>query len=230
MRMKQAKVVLQDEETASEHRTSAFRWVTFETTVDGSRYLLQDGFWYRPDQDNLARLHEQVTEVIESNRASYPALPTWIRGGPAGTENQYCRQVAKLSGFTCLDTKLIRTPMRSRVEMCDLLGPDGELIHVKWLESAASASHLFEQARLAIAAFRDEPDQVLAAVRSQVSKVTSGRRTVDRISPTIVVAAGRRPWSAETLFTMSQVGLLNLARDVRAMGGTLKFLDLPYER
>ena len=229
-RLKHAKITLRNEETATEHGTSVFRWITFETTVDGCRYLLQDGLWYRPDQDNLARLREQITELIESNRISYPDLPTWARGGPSGSENQYCQQVAGLPGFTCLDTKLIRTSMRSQVEICDLLGPDGELIHVKWLESAASASHLFEQARLAIVALRDEPDQVLAAVRDQVFKLTSGKRTVSRITPTIVLAAGRRPWSVDTLFTMSQVGLRNLARDVRVMGGAVKFLDLPYER
>src|SRR6185295_15325104 len=107
-------------------------------------------------------------ELIEGNRIGYRDLPTWVRGGPSGRENSYCEQIAELPGFTCLDTKLITTPMRSRVEICDLLGPDGELIHVKWLETAASASHLFEQARLAMAALRDEPDHVLSAVQRQV--------------------------------------------------------------
>jgi uncharacterized protein (TIGR04141 family) len=229
-RMKHAKIILRDEETSTEQSTNAFRWVAFETSVDGCRYLLQDGLWYRPDQDNLALLRDQVTELIEGNRIGYRDLPTWVRGDHSGRENSYCEQVATLPGFTCLDTKLITTPMRSRVEICDLLGPDGELIHVKWLETAASASHLFEQARLAMAALRDEPDHVLSAVQRQVAEVTGGTRTVDRVAPTIILAAGRRSWNVDTLFTMSQVGLRNLARDVHGMGGKLKFLDLPYKR
>jgi uncharacterized protein (TIGR04141 family) len=120
--------------------------------------------------------------------------------------------------------------MRSRVEICDLLGPHDELIHVKWLRSAASASHLFEQTRLAVASAREEPHHVLSGLRDKVSKATGCLRTVPKIPNTVVLAAGGRSWTADGLFTMSKVGLLQLARDVHGMGSTLRFLDLPHQR
>ena len=46
-----------------------------------------------------------------------------------------------------------RAPARhGPLEICDLLGPDNELIHVKRAEGSAPLSHLFSQATLAHAA------------------------------------------------------------------------------
>ncbi|GAB2859379.1 TIGR04141 family sporadically distributed protein [Lentzea nigeriaca] len=229
-RMRSARIFLHDDEDSSARSTSAYRWIVLETTVEDRRYLLQDGVWYRLDGEAVQQLRGGLAELIDNLRITYPDLPTWDRGSADGSENTYCEQVSTLPGFTCLDTKLISTPMRSKVEICDLLGPNGELIHVKWLESAASASHLFEQARLAMRALKEEPEHVLAAVRQRVAAVTCGRRTIEQISPTIVLAAGRRTWHIDSLFTMSQVGLQNLERDIRALGGSLRLLDLPFAR
>jgi uncharacterized protein (TIGR04141 family) len=229
-RMRSARIFLHDDEDSSARSTSAYRWIVLETTVEDRRYLLQDGVWYRLDGEAVQQLRGGLAELIDNLRITYPDLPTWDRGSADGSENTYCEQVSTLPGFTCLDTKLISTPMRSKLEICDLLGPNGELIHVKWLESAASASHLFEQARLAMRALKEEPEHVLAAVRQRVAAVTCGRRTIEQISPTIVLAAGRRPWHIDSLFTMSQIGLQSLERDIRALGGSLRLLDLPFAR
>ena len=107
-----------------------------------------------------------------------------------------------------------------------MLGPEDELIHVKWLGRATAASHLYTQALVSAEALHDEPE-ALAQLADKVSALDPGR-TLGGAPDTVVLAAAGRAWNVDELFTLSQVALLRLDRAVRSLRATLKFADIPH--
>jgi uncharacterized protein (TIGR04141 family) len=103
--------------------------------------------------------------VVDSAFEDRPAwnLPAWLDARRADgrlEEQDYNRYVADtMDGFICLDRKLVRTPAHRRgFEACDLLGPEGELVHVKKVSSRTGSgplSHLFAQGIVAVDSLTD---------------------------------------------------------------------------
>jgi uncharacterized protein (TIGR04141 family) len=201
---------------------TAARWIVFETTIDHARYVFHQGRWYRIGETYVRQMREQVTALL-ARRFTWPA-ETWTPTGTPDDENRYCKQVAAKHDYLCLDRNFATTPMHPRFELCDLLGPDNELIHVKWLGRATAASHLYTQALVSADALAYEPEalQQLAQKAAPDRKITSTPRTV-------VLAAAGRAWNVDELFTLSQVALLRLDRAVRALQATLRFADIPFQ-
>jgi uncharacterized protein (TIGR04141 family) len=201
------------------------KWLVFETTVDRARYVFHQGRWFRIGQAYVEQLRAQV-EALLARRYEWPAV-TWRPSGEPDDEHRYCQSVATRPGYLCLDRDFASTPLHPRFELCDLVGPDDELIHVKWLSRATAASHLYAQALASTEALAYEPD-ALTQLAAKVAARDPGR-TVARAPDTVVLAAAGRSWRADQLFTLSQVGLLRLDQAVRALRATLRFADIPYE-
>lgn len=141
----------------------ALRWLAVEIDKDGKRYCLYDGRWYLMDQRYAEKLRAQVTTIFD--RQPPVQLPGW----PAGhDEAAYNAHAAKLLGGTLLDRKLIRTSQHPRgIEACDVLDPEGTLIHVKNLDGSAAASHLIGQALVSADALLYD-DEAREAFRQRV--------------------------------------------------------------
>ncbi|WP_329045882.1 TIGR04141 family sporadically distributed protein [Amycolatopsis sp. NBC_01488] len=197
------------------------RWLVFETTIDHVRYVFHQGRWYRIGETYVRQLREQVAAML-ARRFDWPPVP-WVPTGTPDDEHAYCRQVAEEPGFLCLDRDFASTPLHPRFELCDLLGPGDELIHVKWLSRATAASHLCTQALVSAEALAHEPEAL-----AQLAAKAAPDRVIDRIPRTVVLAAAGRSWNIDELFTLSQVSLLRLDRSVRALQATLRFADVPY--
>ncbi|GAB3148036.1 TIGR04141 family sporadically distributed protein [Amycolatopsis stemonae] len=197
------------------------RWLVFETSIDHVRYVFHQGRWYRIGETYVRQMREQVAAML-ARRFAWPAV-TWVPTGAPDDENRYCREVAREPGFLCLDRDFATTPRHPRFELCDLLGPAGELIHVKWLGRATAASHLCTQALVSADALAYEPEAL-----AQLAAKAPGR-AITRVPRTVVLAAAGRSWNVDELFTLSQVALLRLDRSVRALQATLRFADIPYE-
>ncbi|WP_020657902.1 TIGR04141 family sporadically distributed protein [Amycolatopsis benzoatilytica] len=203
----------------------AARWLVFETTVEHTRYVFHQSRWYRIGESYVARMREQVSDLL-ARKHPWPEV-TWKPSGQPDDEHRYCRQVtARSPGYLCLDKDFASTPLHPRFELCDLLGPDDELIHVKWLGRATAASHLYTQALVSAEALHDEPD-ALAQLAGKVSALSPGRM-LGGAPDTVVLAAAGRAWNVEELFTLSQVALLRLDRAVRSLRATLRFADIPH--
>ncbi|MGC7098935.1 TIGR04141 family sporadically distributed protein [Amycolatopsis lurida] len=196
------------------------KWLLFETTIDHVRYVFHQGRWYRIGETYVRQLREQVAALLE-RRFDWPAV-TWTPTGASDDEHRYCELVATEPGFLCLDKDFATTPLHPRFELCDLLGPGNELIHVKWLGRATAASHLFTQALVSADALGHEPEAL-----AQLAAKAPGR-TFTEAPRTVVLAAGGRSWQLDQLFTLSQVALLRLDRAVRGMHATLRFADIPH--
>ena len=113
-----------------------------EMILDGRTYVLSSGEWYEIDKT----LSEQVETAF--NGLEQIALPD---ASVDETEPDYNKRVGGSEGdYICLDREMIRSSgAASRIEVCDLLGLDRHLIHVKNSSSASRLSHLFEQGMVA---------------------------------------------------------------------------------
>ena len=200
------------------------RWIAFETTIEDHTYCLHQGRWYEIGQDAVQRVRTRVVELL-ANRSDL-TFPLWSPSGDVDDEHRYCRQAARQAGYLCLDRDLGHTPMHPRFEFADLLGPDDELVHVKWLARATAASHLFTQARVSAWAQRLEPE-ALRQLDAKVRELDADRRVVERPRVVVLAIAGRR-WDVDQLFTLSMVDLLRLNEDLHHHGVELRFADIPF--
>ncbi|MFD2466284.1 TIGR04141 family sporadically distributed protein [Amycolatopsis silviterrae] len=203
--------------------TSLRKWFAFETTIDNVRYCYHQGKWLRIGEGFVNQIRDQVAALLK-NRSNL-SFPHWTPTGQRDDEHRFCELTAEQDGYVCLDRNFASTPFHPRFELCDVVGPGDEMVHVKWLGGAPAASHLMIQAQVAAQALRDESD-VLEQLNTKVRALDPGRPYMD--PSVIVLAAAGRTWDVDQLFTLSQLGLLRLHRTLRHLRCTLQFADIPY--
>ena len=121
-----------------------------EVTLDDRIYVLSGGKWYEIDK-TLAKQVETAFSGLEQITL------------PAASVDEYEPDYNKRVGgsgqdYLCLDRRLIRSSgATTRIEVCDLLGRDRQLIHVKNGSSASNLSHLFEQGTVAGRVLKVDP-------------------------------------------------------------------------
>ncbi|MEO3858535.1 DUF6119 family protein [Acrocarpospora sp. B8E8] len=209
------------------------KWVTFETDLGTQRYVFHQGRWFNIGGAYLDMLKEKMSRIF-AQRSSL-ALPPWPnevkKKGPIGraVENRYNLHVTGTDAtYLCLDRQLVRTKQHPRgIEVCDLLGPTDELIHVKHLVDSVSASHLFNQALVSAEALRHHADTIIG-LRGKISELSGGARTLpDDFRPTkIVLAFGGREATPEALMTFSQVTLARCAQRLAELGFELEVTEI----
>lgn len=210
-----------EQEFASQ--TSLRKWFVFETTIDNVRYCYHQGKWFRIGEGFVEQIREQVAALLK-NRSDL-SFPHWTPTGKRDDEHRFCELTAKQDGYLCLDRNFASTPFHPRFELCDVVGPADEMVHVKWLGGAPAASHLFTQAQVAAQAIRDESEGV-QQLNDKVRLLEPRRAPMD---PSVVVLAiAGRTWDVDQLFTLSQLGLLRLHRTLRHLRCTLQFADISY--
>ncbi|MDQ2178787.1 TIGR04141 family sporadically distributed protein [Marinifilum sp. D714] len=115
-------------------------------------YVLFMGDWFEVENDFLKVIDEELAQI---NQSDFPFSPVhkWREHTKKGevikieTEGEYNERVCKETGFYLLDKKMIKTKMMSSsIEVCDILTPKKQLIHVKHKKGGSSSlSHLFAQ-------------------------------------------------------------------------------------
>nr|WP_250645178.1 TIGR04141 family sporadically distributed protein [Amycolatopsis sp. BJA-103] len=199
------------------------KWFAFETTIDNIRYCYHQGKWFHIGEGFVEQIRDQVATLL-ANRASL-SFPHWTPTKKRDDEHRYCEAVAKQDGYLCLDRSFASTAFHRQFELCDIVGPADELVHVKWLGRATAASHLFTQAQVSAQAIRDE-SEVLGQLNAKVKNLAPSRPALD---PSVVVLAGAgRVWDVDQLFTLSQLSLLRLNLTLRHLRCTLQFADIPF--
>lgn len=117
------------------------KWISAEVALGPTRFFFRDARWYEVGPGYVNHLRRRVTQVL--SQPVPVGLPAWRSGEE---ERAYNQRVGGKAGFVCLNRQLVRTEAHPRgIELCDLLGPDDELIHVKRARSSAPLSHLFAQ-------------------------------------------------------------------------------------
>jgi uncharacterized protein (TIGR04141 family) len=115
--------------------------------ADGRRFFYMDGHWYEIGDQYVQASRDEIASLFPAQPSL--DLPPWYLA-TGRDEGDYNANVPCVRpGYVCLDkNKRVRDPLgpsRSSLEICDLLGPDNELIHVKRAKGSAPLSHLFSQ-------------------------------------------------------------------------------------
>lgn len=196
--------------------------IVFETELDGSTYVFSGGRWYQIDQ-NLAK---EVQEFFDAtSKVGMPAAEA------DETEETYNKRVAGLDAdMICLDRRLIKpTGAASKIEACDFLGRERQLIHVKDKTSSSRLSHLFSQGTVSARVLATDPPS-RDSVRNEVIAVQAetGQTGYEDIIPNSgndftrgdftvvysVIAASDKP----KLPFFSLVSFRQAARELHALG------------
>ncbi|NBE95088.1 hypothetical protein FE391_18685 [Nonomuraea sp. KC401] len=172
----------------------------------------------------------ELAEIITVNPSI--TLPSW----PAlGQEMDYNLSVeARDSSFICMDRYFVRTGTdgRSRFEICDLLGPQNELIYVKRALNSLPLSHLFNQAIVAVDLLVNVPE-VRMAFSAAVREHGRNRLLSDDSFPWKVVfaLAGEvgKVLTPESLFPFSQITLVQASRAIRSLGVVTEMIGIEIE-
>lgn len=197
------------------------RWITAELP-DGARVrLYQEGRWYELGAGHVETLNEEVQGLLDRSTTKLPRWTSRYRD-----EEAYNKKVGEKRGFVCLDRKLVKSPQHPHgIEVCDLLGPNNELIHVKKAKSSGPLSHLFNQGLVSADSLLYEPD-TRDAFLERVWSVDPHRDLPDDFRPRKVVYAvaltSGKPVDTSTLFTFAQSALYRAMR-------TLRLLDIEVE-
>lgn len=129
-----------------------YRCIYFEI-VDGNKTkIIFDGKWYEVDATFIGRIDE-ILDLIEISALAFPAVEVWEEEGKSKIESEgdYNIRAAAAHGYFLLDKKLVKTDRTtSPIELCDLLTPAKQLVHVKHRKGgSAGLSHLFAQGGVA---------------------------------------------------------------------------------
>lgn len=154
---------------------SVYRCIYFEI-VDGDKTkIVFDGKWYEVDTTFIGRI-EETLDLIQISTLPFPAVEVWEEGGKSKIESEgdYNIRAAAAHGYFLLDKKLVKTDRAtSPIELCDLLTPAKQLVHVKHRKGgSAGLSHLFAQGGVAAEivlgdkSFRKKARMVLRGINS----------------------------------------------------------------
>lgn len=210
-------------------KVPADQWVTAEIPDGPVHYFYWQGQWYEVGAEYLTAVRRRVSELLA--RPATVVLPPWSKGE---VEAAYNEKVAEQEGYVLLDKDTIRTE-RLRgggLEIADVLGPQGQLIHVKRTDSrkgTAPLNHLFAQGRVAVETLRYD----LVAREKFVAKLDelAPGHPADRsfAAPTVVfgiLLKDGEPMTVDSLFAFAQVSLLHTATALQGMGAKLEIVSI----
>jgi uncharacterized protein (TIGR04141 family) len=206
------------------------KWIAFEQDLDGNRYFLHDGGWYLMDSDYADQLRDRVQQIFD--RKWDRSLPPWPPNTDEKTwhEEAYNKLAGAETGGVVLDRKLIHTKQNSRgFEACDILMPDGALVHVKNIDSSSPASHLFAQGHNSASILASD-SEARAKLRTRVEANGGSPSLVKSKPPAIVFGIARRsgkPFTAQTLYSFSQVTLVRTVDDLESRGISVYVVAIP---
>ncbi|HEV7627683.1 MAG TPA: DUF6119 family protein, partial [Streptomyces sp.] len=206
---------------------SGSRWITAEVPGPRASHFFWQGRWYEVGAEYVEALREEVADLLA--RPSSVELPCW----PVGMEEKdFNKEAAKQDGYECFDRQTVRTANfgGGGLEICDVLGPEGQLIMVKKADKGTSGlSHLFAQARAAVETLRFDAD-VREKFLARVAELRPGRPAEDVLAtPTVVLAIRLKkgvPITADSLFPFAQVILLQTAVALRGMGARVEIVPV----
>jgi uncharacterized protein (TIGR04141 family) len=140
----------------------AYSCLVFETKLDGQTYVLSEGQWFQV-AGNLA---DDVRDGVARIPLSRLQLPNALAKEWEGDYNS--RAVTADPRLALLDKVLSRVAAeRGPIEICDILTPQGEFVHVKRKTQSATLSHLFSQGRISAEVLKRDPE-VRTRVKAQL--------------------------------------------------------------
>ncbi|AFU02896.1 DUF6119 family protein [Nocardia brasiliensis] len=225
--------------TPSGPETRGTDWLVAEVEHEDERYYYRQGYWHEIGAWHLETLREELDELF--NATTNITVPAWTKGPPRSTgkkkgqdshdEDWFNREIAKQPGYQLFDKQNLFTDFfhGGGLEICDVLGPDCELICVKKASSSAPLSHLFAQAVNAVKVLRTDKE-VAKKFRDSIAKHNPNHPMVNDIGSVKVVFAILLKDGEETttnsLFPFSQISLVRSLIELRTMNADVRVITI----
>jgi len=139
------------DDEAHEH-WRAYTCIYAEIAIEGSLYVLNAGKWYKVADDFTKSVNQDFEAIPTSDIAAVPYNHN--------SEASYnAALTAHLPGALCLDGDLVPYGGgKSKIEICDVMTPAGQFIHVKRYSGSSQMSHLFSQGAVSAELFATEAE------------------------------------------------------------------------
>lgn len=192
---------------------SAYRCLYAELSMGPEQYILRNGLWFRVE----TKFAHEVSAYLGDIQAYAHKLPLYQHD----REEDYNKHVSDSdSSFHLMDKKTsqIGGPY-DKLEFCDLIRNEVDLIHVKYYRSSSTLSHLFAQGYVAAEAFVKDFDY-RNKVNAKLPKVAQLKDVKARPNPNdyrIVYAIATSKKLPEELPFFSKITLKNAVRTLRAL-------------
>lgn len=228
----------EDLTTPASSATTGKEWLVADVPVGTARYFYGHGKWYEVGAGFLETLEDELRQLL--GKPASVLLPPWSRGArdskgrDSHDEDWYNKQAAAQDGYLLFDKKNIVTEKFNGggLEICDVLGPDNQLICVKKATSSngtAPLNHLFAQAVTAVETLRSD-EAIRSAYLKQVADRAPDHRLLSDFGTLKVVLAmllkDGQEITVDSLFAFAQVSLLQSARRLRAMNAEVEVIAI----
>ncbi|GAA0425389.1 hypothetical protein Acor_78750 [Acrocarpospora corrugata] len=208
----------------------ADHWLTAEVADGAVHYFYWQGRWYEIGEEYLTVIEDRIAELLA--RPASVTMPPWPKySDDEHGEKWYNEQVAAQPGYVLLDRNTVRTK-RLRgggLEICDALGPAGQLICVKKADGTAELNHLFAQGRVAIETMRYDTE-AREKFLAKLAKLHPGHALDTSFrSPTLIYGILLKdgvPLTPKSLFAFAKVSLLHTATALEGMGARLEIVSI----
>ncbi|NEW58684.1 hypothetical protein GV794_24025 [Nocardia cyriacigeorgica] len=214
--------------------TKGSEWLIADVNVGAERFFYGNGKWYSIGGNFLEILREELTEIFQDS-PSIP-LPAWpkgaiVEGRDSHDEGWYNNEAAQHPDLTHFDKATIVTKHFNGggLEICDLLGPDGELVCVKKASNTAALNHLFAQAVAAVETLRSDGEIRKKFLDQLRIKSPTHRLLTDFGSLRVVFAILLKDGedvNVDSLFAFAQVSLVHSVRTLRAMNADVSVITI----
>jgi uncharacterized protein (TIGR04141 family) len=229
------RISINDDEAGKEVLVSASadKWLEANVSYGARRFFLMDGDWFEIGADYVRASRDAISRLFPVTPTI--SLPPWSLPRRRTEYDYNCYVEAWSRGqYLCLDkNRAVRNPLgaRSPLEICDLLGPEDELIHVKRAEGSMPLSHLFSQGLISAQSLVAGPSAVLERFVRTVAVLPHARSLAADFKPTKVVYAILMPngkqLTPDTLFPFSQATLAHAARILGTYGIGVEVIGIP---
>ncbi|SEG26054.1 sporadically distributed protein, TIGR04141 family [Thermomonospora echinospora] len=212
-------------------RVSGHRWLTADVSAGPGRYFYYQGSWYEIGAEYLALIEEELTELF--NRPASVTLPPWPRELTGkNVEADYNAKVAEQDGYTFFDKNTVVTKKfkGGGLEICDILGPDDQLICVKQAaKQTAPLNHLFAQGTVAVEVLRNDREVRRKFLEALAERAPGHPVAEDLGALTLVygiLLKDGQKIAVDSLFAFAQVSLLQAVHRLRAMNARVEIITI----
>ncbi|MFC6064106.1 DUF6119 family protein [Streptomyces ochraceiscleroticus] len=224
-----------DYRTPAGPATKGREWLIADVAVGSERYFYGHGKWYEVGAGFLETLEEELEELF--SKTPTVTLPAWPEGQivkkrDTHDEGWYNDKAAEADGYFLFDKNTVVTKKfkGGGLEICDVLGPDNQLICVKKATSStAPLNHLFAQGVTAVETLRSDLE-VRSKFLEQVATHTPRHRLLEDFGTLRVVFAillkDGQDIAVDSLFAFAQVSLLQSVRRLRAMNAEVEIVAI----
>ena len=195
-----------------------YEYIQAEILKGTDRYVLSAGVWFKVNSSYVSQVSAYLAGV--EDLTNQLALPMWEKkkSDPSAyiDEGDYNLQLATTGDYVLLDKKNLSFGQYRRIEVCDLLSTDREMLCVKRASKSSSLSHLFAQGNVSSALMHEQKYQehVLKAMKTIGGPSDWGSSSDWKI--VFAIGTPKPGPLAQSLFFFSQVQLMITVREIRS--------------